>query len=110
MLCACARDAENQIFPLAFGTGDSENNDSCDYFFKMLRESYSEREDMWIVSDRHPSIHKGVEKWFPKALGYCNFHFIKNLKNNFLSIAKALAENFSRSWKAYDKQVFEYNL
>lgn len=79
-----------------------------DYFFKMLRESYSEREDVWIVSERHPSIHKVAEKWLPKALlGYCNFHFIKNLKNNFLLVAKSLAENFSQSWKAYDKQVFE---
>lgn len=78
LLCACAKDTENQIFLQAFGIGDSENNDSWDYFFKMLRESYGEREDMWIVSDRHPSIHKGAEKWFPKALlGYCNLYLIR---------------------------------
>ncbi|KAM6580868.1 hypothetical protein CsatA_004642 [Cannabis sativa] len=36
-------DASNNIFPLAFGVGDSENDEAWEYFFTKLKETYGER-------------------------------------------------------------------
>ncbi|GMN57855.1 hypothetical protein TIFTF001_026956 [Ficus carica] len=91
LLTACAKDTNDQIFPLAFRTGDSENDESWDYFFKHLRDSYGERDGLWIISNRHKSTHKNAAKWFPNAmLGYYKYHLTLNLKNRFPSVARAL--------------------
>ncbi|XP_024027683.1 uncharacterized protein LOC21396860 [Morus notabilis] len=109
LLCACAEDANNQIFPLAFGIGESENDESWEYFFKRLSEAFSERDGMWIVSDQHPSIHEEAAKSYPNALlGYCNCQLLQNLEVKFRGVSKALAENFKGASGAYDKEEFEF--
>ncbi|XP_060206335.1 uncharacterized protein LOC132634029 [Lycium barbarum] len=46
------------IFPLAYGVIDYENDRSWTWFFERFREAYGVRENMCIVSDRHESINK----------------------------------------------------
>ena len=38
LFTACAMDANEQIFPLAFGVGDAECNESWEFFFVKLKE------------------------------------------------------------------------
>lgn len=110
-MTACAKDANDQIFPLAFGIGDSENGESWDYFLKQLGESYGERDGLWIVLDRHKSIHKKAAKWHPNVtLGYCNYHWTLNLKSRFPSVARALTKDFRGAWQAYTVADLDYHL
>ncbi|XP_047307427.1 uncharacterized protein LOC124910759 [Impatiens glandulifera] len=51
-----ALDANEQLFPVAFGVVDSENNNSWTYFMQQLRVAIGLVPDLVFVSDRHPSI------------------------------------------------------
>lgn len=44
LFSASTMDANNNIFILAFGIGDSENDDSWDWFFNKIRETFGDRE------------------------------------------------------------------
>ncbi|KAH0720125.1 hypothetical protein KY284_005155 [Solanum tuberosum] len=55
-------DGACHIFPLAYNVLDSENDASWTCFFEQLRESYGERNNMCIVSDRNKSIIKEILK------------------------------------------------
>ena len=39
LFVACAKDGNNGIFPLAFGVGESENNEAWEWFFTSLKEA-----------------------------------------------------------------------
>ncbi|XP_050233201.1 PKS-NRPS hybrid synthetase cheA-like [Mercurialis annua] len=81
LLTAASQDAANKIFPLAFCVVDSENDASWEWFFNKLRETFGVREGMCIISDRHDSISKEIEKVFPEAHhGICTYHLFKNVK------------------------------
>ncbi|XP_062104416.1 uncharacterized protein LOC133815615 [Humulus lupulus] len=43
LYAACVKDGNNQIFPLAFGIGDSENDNAWIWFFTRLKEAIGER-------------------------------------------------------------------
>ncbi|KAK2645748.1 hypothetical protein Ddye_020943 [Dipteronia dyeriana] len=60
-------DRNDQIFPLAFGVGDSKTNEAWEWFLTRLHRAVGEVDDLVIVSDRKNSIIAGVEKVFPKS-------------------------------------------
>ncbi|XP_062119216.1 uncharacterized protein LOC133832964 [Humulus lupulus] len=62
MLCAVALDANNHLYPVAFGIVDSENHDSWKYFMSKLKEAIGEVEDLAFVSDRKFEFHANFEK------------------------------------------------
>lgn len=62
MLTASAQDGNYQIYPLAFAIVDSENDLSWEWFFQQLSAFVANDPDLVVVSDRHPSIFKGVSK------------------------------------------------
>ncbi|XP_062114565.1 uncharacterized protein LOC133825667 [Humulus lupulus] len=84
MLCAVALDANNHLYPVAFGIVDSENHDSWKYFMSKLKESIGEVEDLAFVSDRHASITHALETIFPDAYhGACYHHISMNVVAKF---------------------------
>ena len=88
---AYALDANNSIFPLAFGIVDSENDASWEWFFTKLRLALNGREHLIIVSDRHISIEKAVSKVYPEAdFGICTHHLWNNLTSKFKKIKSQL--------------------
>ncbi|XP_062085620.1 uncharacterized protein LOC133791718 [Humulus lupulus] len=96
LFTASTMDANNNIFPLAFGIGDSENDSSWLWFFTKLKETYGERED------RHKSIENVVDNVYPKAFhGACIFHLLNNFKVNFGVHGEDLNINFVKAAKAY---------
>ncbi|XP_070045984.1 uncharacterized protein [Nicotiana tomentosiformis] len=64
-MISVSKDANNQIFPLAFGIEESENNNSYEWYFSELRNAIESRDNLIFLSDMHQSIAHGIAKVFP---------------------------------------------
>ena len=107
MFTASAMDANEQIFPLAYGIGESETSKSWFYFFNKLKEALGERDNMVIVSDRNTGIINAAKKVFPRAEhGFCAYHVKNNVKAKFKKLGKEFNWKFYGAAKAYT--IFEY--
>lgn len=62
LLTASAQDGNYQIFPIAFGVVDSENDLSWSWFFNKLLAVVPDAEDIVFVSDRHTAIYSGLRR------------------------------------------------
>ncbi|KAL0915143.1 hypothetical protein M5K25_015542 [Dendrobium thyrsiflorum] len=83
LLIAVGLDANNGLFPLAFGIVESECNESWIWFLRMLHElvpSISSRNDLCIISDRHAGLVRGCREIFPSA---AHRHCLRHLRENF---------------------------
>lgn len=108
LFTACTKDANENIFPLAFAITDSENNASWEWFFKKIKDTFGDRDGLSIISDRHESIENAVQKIYTNANhGVCMFHLINNLKSNFRS---QVTQTFRKAAEAYTIEDFEYNM
>ncbi|XP_062088837.1 uncharacterized protein LOC133795404 [Humulus lupulus] len=106
---ASTLDSNNNIFMLAFGIADSENDNSWLWFFSKLRDTYGEPEGLAIVSDRHKSIDNAVHMVYPNAFhGVGMFHLLNNLKGKYGSHGEELQMKFIAAAKAYTKTKFEH--
>ncbi|XP_070029030.1 uncharacterized protein [Nicotiana sylvestris] len=65
LIISVSKDANNQIFPLAFGIAESENKNSYEWYFSKLRNAIGSRENLIFLSDRHQDIAYGIAKVFP---------------------------------------------
>ncbi|KAI9185427.1 hypothetical protein LWI28_007152 [Acer negundo] len=84
MFVATAQDGNEQVYPIAFGYGDSENNLSWEWFLECLRGALGNIDDLVFISDHHPSIEAGISKVFPYATHtICCWHFGENMKKRF---------------------------
>ncbi|XP_021995086.1 uncharacterized protein LOC110891922 [Helianthus annuus] len=80
LFLAVAMDGNNQILPIAYGIGKSEDGESWTWFLSKLRECVGEIADMAIISDRANSIHVGVRNVFPRVYHeLCCRHLMMNL-------------------------------
>ncbi|KAM6595486.1 hypothetical protein CsatA_006010 [Cannabis sativa] len=111
LLSACTQDANGHIFPLAFSVVDSENNNSWQWFFTKVRETYGIREEQCLISDRHESISKAACQVFPEITHcYCVYHLLSNLKATFKKNASKLDKPFFVAARAYTERKFEYHM
>ncbi|XP_019242544.1 PREDICTED: uncharacterized protein LOC109222673, partial [Nicotiana attenuata] len=122
LLVGVTKDANNQIFPIAFGVVDKENNESYEWYFRELRKAIGIRNDLMFLSDRHKAIANGIAKVFPECYhGICIYHLEKNLKqrrvrntviNLFQSAARVYLQSefddFMSQIAAVDKKTFNY--
>ncbi|KAL5542974.1 hypothetical protein UlMin_010684 [Ulmus minor] len=107
LFMACAKDGNNEIFPLGFGIGDSENDASWEWFFRMLKEAIGDRDDLAIISDLNNSISSAVATVYPNAYhGLCMQHLKHTLKAKFKKIF--LDDLFCSAAKAYRVCDFNY--
>ncbi|XP_062100867.1 uncharacterized protein LOC133806794 [Humulus lupulus] len=105
---ASTLDSNNNIFVLAFGIVDSENDKSWLWFFSKLRDTYGEPKGLAIVSDRHKSIDNAVHMVYPNAFhGACMFHLLNNLKSKYGGHGEELQMKFIAAAKTYTKIEFE---
>lgn len=101
LIIATCQDPNIQIYPLAFGVVDSENDLSMRWFFTKLREVISEVEDLAFVTDRGQSLINAIAEVFPEAHhGYCMWHIQGNLKTRYrgqgiVSLFRKAAEAYS---------------
>ncbi|KAK0582464.1 hypothetical protein LWI29_025933 [Acer saccharum] len=99
-------DGNEQIFPLAFGVGDSETNEAWEWFLTRLHKAVGEVDDLVIVSDRKGSITTGVEKVFPNSFhGACAVHLERNMVGHY-GRNKALKQYFKRAARMYRESQF----
>ncbi|XP_022875735.1 uncharacterized protein LOC111394204 [Olea europaea var. sylvestris] len=84
LLVTTSQDANFQIFPLAWGVVDLENDESWTWFFQKLWLIIGDTDDLVIICDRATCIKNGVRNVFRFAHhGNCTYHLQKNLKTNF---------------------------
>lgn len=62
VITASAQDGNFQIFPVAFGIVDSENDRAWEWFLTMLRQILPNDPTVTFVSDRHSSIYSSLRK------------------------------------------------
>ncbi|XP_062116829.1 uncharacterized protein LOC133830775 [Humulus lupulus] len=108
LLIASAQNANRHIFPLAFAVVDSENDESWDWFFHKLKESYGERQGQCILSYRHESIAKAAQASFPSLMHeVCCYHLLKNIKTKLKKKGEALKNAFNGASRAYNTTDFD---
>ncbi|KAK2633779.1 hypothetical protein Ddye_028571 [Dipteronia dyeriana] len=56
MFVATAKDENEQVYPITFGYGDSENNLSWEWFLECLKGALDHIDDLVFIFDRHASI------------------------------------------------------
>ena len=100
MFVAIAQDGNEQAYPIAFGYGDSENNNSWEWFLRTLKDALGHIDDLVLVSDRHASIEVGIQKVFPNATHvFCIWHISENVRKRFHR--KDVAKIFQQAARAY---------
>ena len=67
LFVAACNDDNNQIYPLCFRIGDSENDAYWKWFLRKLHEAIGHVDDLVVISDHHSNIEKVVQKVFPHA-------------------------------------------
>ncbi|WRX11670.1 Transposase [Theobroma cacao] len=84
LFVAVCKDANEQIYPLAFGIGHVEDEESWSWFFNQLRRAIGCPENAMFISDYHLGIKNVVEKVYKDGHhGLCNYHLRKKIKNRF---------------------------
>ena len=68
LLTTSAQDENYQIFSIAFGIVDSENDQSWTWFFNKLLAVATDATDLVFVSDRHTAIYSGIRRLSITAL------------------------------------------
>ncbi|XP_038713386.1 uncharacterized protein LOC120007256 [Tripterygium wilfordii] len=109
LFIASALDGNNHIYPIAFGVGDSENNESWIWFFEKLRQAISldDFSELAIISDRHQSIERASTLVFPESYhGHCIFHIKQNMKAK--KFDPVVFPIYFKATKAY--RVFEFEV
>ncbi|XP_024039564.1 uncharacterized protein LOC112098164 [Citrus clementina] len=87
LFIATSLDGNNQLYPVVFGVGDSENDASWEWFFMKLRESIGDVPNLVFISDRHESIKKAIDKVFPTVgYGICTHHLKRNVNAHFKEV------------------------
>ncbi|XP_060170918.1 uncharacterized protein LOC132601881 [Lycium barbarum] len=105
IMIAVAKDGNNNIFPLAFGIADSENNESYKWFFRHVKKVFDTRKDLSILSDRHASIATVIKELYPDTQhGICIYHMEKNLQKYFPS--EAILSLFYNAVTTYKQEEF----
>ncbi|XP_057771055.1 uncharacterized protein LOC130990840 [Salvia miltiorrhiza] len=61
LFVAVTKDDNEQVFPMAFGIGPIENDESWKWFFYRLKVAYGQNSETLIVSDAHISIQNAVK-------------------------------------------------
>ncbi|KAH9783654.1 SWIM-type domain-containing protein [Citrus sinensis] len=107
LFIATALDGNNQLYPVTFGVGDSENDASWGWFLMKLKVAIGEVPNLVFISDRHPSIQKNVNIAFPNvAYGICTHYLKQNLRAKFKEIEVGAIVELAA--KTYRPQHFNY--
>ncbi|KAL0728453.1 hypothetical protein Bca4012_024546 [Brassica carinata] len=105
LLTASAQDGNYQIFPIAFGVVDSENDKAWSWFFNKLLAVVPDAEDLVFVSDRHTAIYSGLRRIYPRASHCaCLLHLQRNVQTIFKK--RHLINLLGKAARAYKMEDF----
>ncbi|KAJ4701489.1 MuDR family transposase [Melia azedarach] len=103
LFVAVAQDGNNQIYPVAYGIADSENDALWEWFMEKLRSVIAPIENLVFISDRHNSIVKAINTVFPDAThGFCTYHISGNLKAKYKMRQQKIDTFMAAYFKAAD--------
>ncbi|KAG7640688.1 MULE transposase domain [Arabidopsis suecica] len=81
-ISACCQDGNFQIFPIAIGIVNSENDSAFEWFFQRLNVIAPDNLDLMFISNRHASIYTGLSKVYTQANhAACTVHLWRNVKH-----------------------------
>ncbi|XP_057803379.1 uncharacterized protein LOC131018682 [Salvia miltiorrhiza] len=104
MFVVVTKDGNEQVFPLAVGLGDKENDSSWLWFLTRLKRAFGVLENMLFVSDQHISIKNVVEAVFPGVPhGLCTYHLQKNLARYGVNVVAM----FQRAANSYRREQYD---
>ncbi|XP_013617926.1 PREDICTED: uncharacterized protein LOC106324513 [Brassica oleracea var. oleracea] len=106
LLVATALDGNSNLYPLAFGVVDSENDRSWDWFIRQLKLVIADEQSLAFVSDKNTSLAKAIVNMYPQSHhGIC----IHNLLNNSVTYfhGKGLVGLVVKASKAYRVADFQ---
>ncbi|CAN6208703.1 unnamed protein product [Urochloa humidicola] len=86
LLCAIGRDANNQMYPIAWAVVEKETKDSWEWFCQLLFKDLGvgDGSDWVFISDQQKGILYAVEKWAPAAEHRnCARYIYANWKKHF---------------------------
>lgn len=86
LLCAIGRDANNQLFPIAWAVVCVENKENWKWFLDLLRDDLdlAMGNDLTLMSDQHKGLMEAVKELLPQAEHrQCARHICANLKKKF---------------------------
>ena len=84
MFVATCLDDNNQLYPLAIGVIDSQNNNAWEWFMTKLHGVIGDRPELLFISDRCTAIKRAVLKPFHTAgHGVCFYYVKGNIKSKF---------------------------
>ena len=119
LFVAVTKDGNEQVYPLAYGVGPKEDDESWKWFLSRLRGVYGEADSLVVVSDAHPSIINAVRSELPNAThALCYYHLLAKIKRYggqvaALYQAAAYATDCGQFYKAMDtmksQRVEAYN-
>ena len=105
---AAGLDGNEQIYPLAFGIGDGENDEAYTWFFEKLKDVVGDVQNLVFVTDRHKAIESSLNTVFPNALhGFCMYHISNNIRANGFG-NDVLLKCYFLAAKAYVVEHFDY--
>ncbi|XP_022883660.1 uncharacterized protein LOC111400478 [Olea europaea var. sylvestris] len=111
LFIACTQDVNNNIYILAFGIGDNENDASWTWFSENLRKAYGYREGLCFVSNHHNSIKNAIEKvYLGTCHGICSNHLLQNLKSRYEKSSNNITQTFNSVVHAYTLSEYKYNM
>ncbi|KAG7533136.1 Zinc finger SWIM-type [Arabidopsis thaliana x Arabidopsis arenosa] len=105
LIAASAQDANFQVFPIAFGIVNSENDEAWTWFMTKLTEAIPDDPELVFVSDRHSSInYASIRKVYPMSShAACIVHLKRNIEVYFKSEElSALVSCAARAYRLSD--------
>ena len=105
LLSASGQDADTRVFPIAFAVVESENSDSCKWFFERLSTIIEDSSELDLLLDRCAAIFAAKEKWYPCAHhGICRVHLQRNVAEKY----KGLSQKAMVGWAGEEFKVSEF--
>ncbi|GKB55146.1 zinc finger, PMZ-type containing protein, partial [Tanacetum coccineum] len=89
LLVAMGRDANNQMYPIAWAVVKVENNENWCWFISLIQEDLQLEtgEGLTIISDSHKGLLEGVNELLPNAEHRkCTRHLFANYKKKFSGV------------------------
>ncbi|XP_016445182.2 uncharacterized protein LOC107770395 [Nicotiana tabacum] len=106
LIISVSKDANNQIFSLAFGIAESENNNSYEWYFSQLRNAIRSRENLIFLSDKHQAIAYGIAKVYLESHhGICIYQLKQNLKRR--KVKSEVIKLFQSAARVYRCKEFD---
>ncbi|XP_048599674.1 uncharacterized protein LOC125579845 [Brassica napus] len=104
LLVATALDENSNLYPIAFGVVDSENDRSWEWFMRQLNGVIADDQGLAFVSDRNTSLAKAIAKVYPHAHHeICIHHLPNNVVTYFKGkVVVGLVAKASKAYRVTD--------